>query len=156
MVVYLCITVVSVSWKTTKSLTMPWRVCGSKRIVTRCCDGIRFTTDGMAEYAYLIRVEVSFPFIEITSFSLLGVLEDNDIYRNAQAGILISTESNPTLRRNRIFEGKAAGVEITHRATATLEQNQLFHNRFGGCFPIITDIIAVFQDYALQRMSLQF
>ena len=61
-----------------------------------------------------------------------GVLEDNDIFRNAQAGVLISTESNPTLRRNRIYEGKAAGVEITNGATATLDGNSIFHNKFGG------------------------
>lgn len=61
-----------------------------------------------------------------------GLLEENEIYRNAQAGVLISTESNPTLRRNRIFKGRAAGVEITNGATATLEGNQLFQNEFGG------------------------
>lgn len=61
-----------------------------------------------------------------------GVLEDNDIYRNAQSGVLISTESNPILRRNRIFEGRSAGIEITHGATATLEQNSVYMNKFGG------------------------
>lgn len=61
-----------------------------------------------------------------------GVLEENDIFRNAQAGVLISTQSHPVLRRNRIFDGLAAGVEITNNATATLEHNQIFNNRFGG------------------------
>lgn len=61
-----------------------------------------------------------------------GVLEENDIFRNAQAGVLISTQSQPILRRNRIFDGLAAGVEITNNATATLEFNQIFNNRFGG------------------------
>ncbi|VDL67405.1 unnamed protein product [Nippostrongylus brasiliensis] len=73
------------------------------------------------------------------------MLEDNDIYRNAQAGVLISTESNPTLRRNRIFEGKAAGVEITNGASATLEANQLFHNKFGGLC-LATDVKPVLRD----------
>jgi F-box protein 11 len=59
-------------------------------------------------------------------------LEENDIFRNAQAGVLISTQSHPILRRNRIFDGLAAGVEITNNATATLEENQIFNNRFGG------------------------
>lgn len=63
---------------------------------------------------------------------LKGVLEENDIFRNAQAGVLISTQSHPILRRNRIFDGLAAGVEITNNATATLEFNQIFNNRFGG------------------------
>jgi F-box protein 11 len=61
-----------------------------------------------------------------------GILEENDIFRNAQAGVLISTQSHPILRRNRIFDGLAAGVEITNNATATLEENQIFNNRFGG------------------------
>lgn len=59
-------------------------------------------------------------------------MEENDIFRNAQAGVLISTQSHPILRRNRIFDGLAAGVEITNNATATLEVNQIFNNRFGG------------------------
>lgn len=62
----------------------------------------------------------------------IGILEENDIFRNAQAGVLISTQSHPVLRRNRIFDGLAAGVEITNNATATLESNQIFNNRFGG------------------------
>lgn len=63
-----------------------------------------------------------------------GLLEDNEIYRNAQAGVLISTDSNPILRRNRIYKGRAAGIEITNGATATLEGNHLFQNEFGGLF----------------------
>ena len=62
----------------------------------------------------------------------LGLLEENDIFRNAQAGVLISTQSHPVLRHNRIFDGLAAGIEITLNATATLENNQIFNNRFGG------------------------
>ena len=45
-----------------------------------------------------------------------GLLEDNDIFRNALTGVLISTSSFPVLRRNRIFEGGAAGIEITNNA----------------------------------------
>lgn len=68
----------------------------------------------------------------MNSLIAVGVLEENDIFRNAQAGVLISTQSHPILRRNRIFDGLAAGVEITNNATATLEDNQIFNNRFGG------------------------
>ena len=57
---------------------------------------------------------------------------ENDIFRNAQAGVLISNQSNPTLRGNRIYDGQAAGVEITNNATATLENNKIFNNKFGG------------------------
>ncbi|MBZ3891334.1 F-box only protein 11 [Sciurus carolinensis] len=65
---------------------------------------------------------------------IYGLLEENDIFRNAQAGVLISTNSHPVLRKNRIFDGFAAGIEITNHATATLEGNQIFNNRFGGLF----------------------
>ena len=61
-----------------------------------------------------------------------GILEENDIFRNTQAGVLISNQSNPTLRRNRIFDGQAAGIEITNNASATLEANKVFNNKFGG------------------------
>lgn len=40
----------------------------------------------------------------------VGLLEENDIFRNAQAGVLISTNSHPVLRKNRIFDGFAAGL----------------------------------------------
>lgn len=69
---------------------------------------------------------------KVNTYVAVGVLEENDIFRNAQAGVLISTQSHPILRRNRIFDGLAAGVEITNNATATLEDNQIFNNRFGG------------------------
>lgn len=46
--------------------------------------------------------------------------------------MLISNQSNPTLRRNRIFDGQAAGIEITNNASATLEGNKVFSNKFGG------------------------
>lgn len=62
----------------------------------------------------------------------VGILEENDIFQNAQAGVLISTQSQPSLRRNRIFDGLAAGLEITNNATATLEENKIFNNKFGG------------------------
>ena len=85
-------------------------------------------------FASSTKEEVKFPCQLPTNsyFCLLGLLEENEIYRNAQAGVLISTESHPTLRRNRIYEGKAAGIEITNNATATLEGNHLFRNKFGG------------------------
>lgn len=54
---------------------------------------------------------------------LLGLLEENDIFRNAQAGVLISTNSHPILRKNRIFDGFAAGLLLfkfnSHRTKIT-------------------------------------
>ncbi|PKU38493.1 hypothetical protein llap_11204 [Limosa lapponica baueri] len=45
---------------------------------------------------------------DVTFVGLSGLLEENDIFRNAQAGVLISTNSHPVLRKNRIFDGFAA------------------------------------------------
>jgi F-box protein 11 len=41
-----------------------------------------------------------------------GELEKNEIFDNAKAGVWISTESDPTLRRNKIRDGQAAGIYI--------------------------------------------
>ena len=42
----------------------------------------------------------------------LGLLEQNEIFDNAMAGVWIKTDSNPTLRRNKIFDGREAGICI--------------------------------------------
>ena len=39
----------------------------------------------------------------------LGLLEDNEIFDNAMAGVWIKTESDPILKRNKIHEGKEGG-----------------------------------------------
>lgn len=90
-----------------------------------------FISKNRFDSKYLQLLGVMFYLSQFIYF-LLGILEENDIFRNAQAGVLISTQSHPVLRRNRIFDGLAAGVEITNNATATLEYNQIFNNRFGG------------------------
>ena len=40
------------------------------------------------------------------------MLEQNEIFDNAMAGVWIKTDSNPTLRRNKIFDGREAGICI--------------------------------------------
>lgn len=42
----------------------------------------------------------------------LGVLEQNEIFDNAMAGVWIKTDSNPTLKRNKIFDGRDGGICI--------------------------------------------
>jgi len=44
------------------------------------------------------------------SISGLGLLEENEIFDNAMAGVWIKTESNPVLRRNKIHHGREGGV----------------------------------------------
>lgn len=53
-----------------------------------------------------------------TRFLFSGLLEENDIFRNAQAGVLISTNSHPVLRKNRIFDGFAAGESRLRRPSS--------------------------------------
>ena len=38
------------------------------------------------------------------------MLEENEIFDNAMAGVWIKTESNPVLRRNKIHHGREGGV----------------------------------------------
>lgn len=50
--------------------------------------------------------------LNLRKYFIIGLLEENDIFRNAQAGVLISTNSHPVLRKNRIFDGFAAGLYV--------------------------------------------
>lgn len=61
-----------------------------------------------------------------------GILEDNDIYGNALAGVWIKTDSNPTLRRNKIYNGKEGGVCIFNSGRGLLEDNDIFNNSLSG------------------------
>ena len=45
-------------------------------------------------------------------FTGFGLLENNEIFDNAMAGVWIKTESNPVLRRNKIHDGREGGVCI--------------------------------------------
>lgn len=42
----------------------------------------------------------------------LGLLEDNEIFDNAMAGVWIKTGSDPVLRRNKIHDGQEGGICI--------------------------------------------
>lgn len=42
----------------------------------------------------------------------LGILEQNEIFDNAMAGVWIKTDSNPTLKRNKIYDGRDGGICI--------------------------------------------
>lgn len=102
----------------------------------RKCIRVWFLLQANLIHVYFLWSWLKIPFFKNHYFNYLlniaGILEENDIFRNAQAGVLISTSSHPMLRRNRIFDGNAAGVEITNNATATLEGNKIFNNKFGG------------------------
>ncbi len=64
-------------------------------------------------------------------FYAAGLLEENDIFRNAQAGVLISTNSHPVLRKNRIFDGFAAGAYFHFsNVTATASTLTRYYRHF--------------------------
>ncbi|XP_023238645.1 F-box only protein 11-like [Centruroides sculpturatus] len=62
----------------------------------------------------------------------LGILEQNEIFDNAMAGVWIKTDSNPTLRRNKIYDGRDGGVCIFNGGKGILEENDIFRNAQAG------------------------
>ena len=51
-----------------------------------------------------------------------GLLEDNEIFDNAMAGVWIKTESDPILRRNKIHDGQEGGICIFNGGKGELYQ----------------------------------
>ncbi|KAL4717943.1 hypothetical protein ACJJTC_001361 [Scirpophaga incertulas] len=62
----------------------------------------------------------------------LGLLEQNEIFDNAMAGVWIKTDSNPTLKRNKIFDGRDGGICIFNGGKGVLEENDIFRNAQAG------------------------
>lgn len=44
-----------------------------------------------------------------------GLIEDNDIARNARAGVAILSGGNPVVRGNKIHNGKDSGVLVSEK-----------------------------------------
>ena len=71
----------------------------------------------------------------------LGVIEQNEIFDNAMAGVWIKTDSNPLLRHNKIHDGRDGGICIfnggkgqTHTETylgLVHTYRQRFHQKIG-------------------------
>ena len=47
-------------------------------------------------------------------------------------GVLISSGSQPIIRRNRVFASRAAGIEVTNGGGGEITGNEIFDNRFEG------------------------
>ena len=62
----------------------------------------------------------------------LGILEDNDITANAEAGVVIETGGNPTLRRKRINRNEHAAVRVHQSGKGVFEDNDLTGNNKGA------------------------
>ena len=54
----------------------------------------------------------------------LGLLEENEIFDNAMAGVWIKTESNPVLRRNKIHDGREGGVCVFNYGKGGYQKTQ--------------------------------
>ncbi|XCN73842.1 MAG: right-handed parallel beta-helix repeat-containing protein [Candidatus Electrothrix aestuarii] len=61
-----------------------------------------------------------------------GILEDNEIFANAHAGVEIVEGGNPILRRNRISKNGWAGVHIGDGGGGIIEDNDLWGNIKGA------------------------
>lgn len=62
----------------------------------------------------------------------MGVLEDNEIFDNAMAGVWVKTDSHPVLRRNKIYDGRDGGVCIFNKGRGLLEENDIYRNAQAG------------------------
>ncbi|KAL3874906.1 hypothetical protein ACJMK2_037858 [Sinanodonta woodiana] len=62
----------------------------------------------------------------------LGMIENNEIFDNAMAGVWIKTDSNPVLRHNKIHDGRDGGICIFNGGKGILEENDIFRNAQAG------------------------
>ena len=51
----------------------------------------------------------------------LGMIEHNEIFDNAMAGVWIKTDSNPVLRYNKIHDGRDGGICIFNGGKGNVE-----------------------------------
>jgi F-box protein 11 len=61
-----------------------------------------------------------------------GILEDNDIFANAGAGVEIKKGGNPTLRRNRISKNGVQAIRVHRGGQGVFEDNDLRGNDKGA------------------------
>ena len=61
----------------------------------------------------------------------LGVIEQNEIFDNAMAGVWIKTDSNPLLRHNKIHDGRDGGICIFNGGKG---QTRVLYCSFMVCF----------------------
>jgi len=61
-----------------------------------------------------------------------GLIEANEIWGNAYAGIEISNRANPIVHNNKIYDGKSAGMNIRANAQGVIEGNEIWGNAMAG------------------------
>lgn len=57
---------------------------------------------------------------------------DNKIHSNNFAGVWITSNSNPTIRRNEIYNGHQGGVYIFGEGRGLIEHNNIYGNALAG------------------------
>lgn len=60
------------------------------------------------------------------------MLQDNQVFANAGAGVVVQGGGNPTLLRNRIFANACYGVWVHADGSGTFEDNELTDNAKGA------------------------
>lgn len=61
-----------------------------------------------------------------------GIYEENEITRNALAGVWVKNHANPIMRRNHIHHGKDVGVFTFDNGQGYFEDNDIHNNRIAG------------------------
>ncbi|XP_013794342.1 F-box only protein 11-like isoform X1 [Limulus polyphemus] len=61
-----------------------------------------------------------------------GVYEENEISRNALAGVWVKNHANPIMRRNHIHHGRDVGVFTFDNGLGYFEANDIHNNRIAG------------------------
>lgn len=61
-----------------------------------------------------------------------GTYEDNEICRNALAGIWVKNHANPVMRRNHIHHGRDVGIFTFDNGLGYFENNNIHNNRIAG------------------------
>ena len=64
--------------------------------------------------------------------SAKGVIEDCDIYSNAQSGVEISEGSNPDVKFSRISLNSQHGILVHDNGKGVFTDNEIFKNRLAG------------------------
>ena len=57
-----------------------------------------------------------------------GIVEDCEIYRNTQAGVMVERSANPLIRRCKIYDGNASGIHVTGGGAGVIEECEVFGN----------------------------
>ncbi len=68
----------------------------------------------------------------LVSSGATGMLEHNEIFSNAGAGVGIGRHGDPTLRDNTIRDNRKSGVAVFEGGRGTLEGNEILGNAFAG------------------------